>query len=62
MALKGIKHGKAVGPDGIPVEVWKSLLDLLQKFFEQEKMPEELSDSVIVPEDFRAGENSRGMA
>ena len=39
------------------VEVWKSLveegvdmlLDLLQKIFEQEKMPEEWRDSVIVP-------------
>ena len=49
MALKGMKHGKAMGSDGIPVEVWKSLgeegvdmlLDLLQKIFEQEKMPEE---------------------
>ena len=45
MALKGMKHGKAMGADGIPVEVWKSLgeegvdtlLDLLQKIFEQEK-------------------------
>ena len=25
MALKGMKHGKAMGPDGIPVEVWRSL-------------------------------------
>ena len=25
VALKGMKHGKAMGPDGIPVEVWKSL-------------------------------------
>ena len=25
MALKGMKHGKAMGPDGIPVGVWKSL-------------------------------------
>ena len=57
VALKGIKLGKAMGPDGIPVEVWKSLveegvamlLDLLQKIFEQEKMPEEWRDSVIVP-------------
>ena len=52
-----MKHGKAMGPDGIPVEVWKSLreegvdmlLDLLQKIFELEKMPEEWRDSVIVP-------------
>ena len=57
VALKGMKHGKAMGPDGIPVEVWKSLgeegvdmlLNLLQKIFEQEKMPEEWRDSVIVP-------------
>ena len=57
LALKGIKHGKAMGPDGIPVEVWNSLgeegvdmlLDLLQKIFEQEKMQEEWRDSVIVP-------------
>ena len=57
VALKGMKLGKAMGPDGIPVEVWKSLgeegvdmlLDLLQKIFEQEKMPEEWRDSVIVP-------------
>ena len=52
-----MKHGKAMGPDGIPVEVWKSLgeegvdmlLGLLQKIFEQEKMPGEWRDSVIVP-------------
>ena len=57
VALKGMKHGKAMGPDGIPVEVWKSLgeeridmlLDLLQNFFEPERMPEEWRDSVIVP-------------
>ena len=56
VALKGMKQGKAMGPDGIPVEVWKSLgeegvdmlLDLLQKIFELEKMPEEWRDSVIV--------------
>ena len=57
VALKGMKHEKAMGPDGIPVEVWMSLgeggvdmlLDLLQKIFEQEKMPEEWRDSVILP-------------
>ena len=46
-----------MGPDGIPVEVWKSLgeegvdmlLGVLQKIFEQEKMPEEWRDSVIMP-------------
>ena len=25
VALKGMKHGKAMRPDGIPVEVWMSL-------------------------------------
>ena len=57
LATKGMKDGKAMGPDGILVEVWKSLgeegvdmlLDLLQKILEQEKMPEEWRDSVIVP-------------
>ena len=57
VALKGMKHGKAMGPDGIPVEVCNSLgeegvdmlLDLLQKIFEQEKMLEEWRDTVIVP-------------
>ena len=45
-----------MGPDKIPVEVWKSLgeqgsmlFDLVQKIFEQEKMSEEWRDSVIVP-------------
>ena len=55
--LKGMKQGKAMGPDGIPVEVWKNLggegvdmlLDLLQKIFEQERMPEEWRDTVLVP-------------
>ena len=37
-----------MGPDGIPAEV-KKLLDLYQKMFEQEKMPEEWKDIVIVP-------------
>ena len=57
VALKRMKLGKAMGPDGIPVEVWKSLgeegvdmlLDLLQNIFEQEKMPEEWMNGVILP-------------
>ncbi len=56
-ALKKMKKGKATGPDGIPVEVWKSLgdegidmlQDLMQKIYEEEKMPNEWRDSVIVP-------------
>ena len=56
-----MKHGNAMGTDGIPVKVWKSLgeegvdnyffmlLDLLQKMFEQEKLPEEWRYRIIVP-------------
>ncbi|KAI8572618.1 hypothetical protein RHMOL_Rhmol01G0213300 [Rhododendron molle] len=47
--LKRMKPGKALGPDGIPIEVWKSLGDLgatwLTKFFNKiimtRKMPDE---------------------
>ena len=46
VAVKGMKNGKAMGPDAIPVEVWKRLgemgvdmlSDILRKIFEQEKM------------------------
>lgn len=49
-ARKRMRGGKAVGPDGIPVEAWRSLEELavtgLTKFFnkllESEKIPEEL--------------------
>ena len=45
VALKGMKHGKAMGPDGISVEVWKSLgkggvdmlLDLHRRFSSRRK-------------------------
>ena len=47
MALQRAEKGKAMGPGGIPVEVCKCmgeeglaiLWDLLQKIYEQEKMP-----------------------
>ena len=71
VALKGMKHGKAMGPDGIPVEVWKSLgeegvdmlLDLLQKIFEQEKMPEGQCDCANIKEegDIQDCGNYRGI-
>ncbi|KAK3538962.1 hypothetical protein QTP86_023565 [Hemibagrus guttatus] len=56
-ALKRMKSGKAVGPDDIPVEVWKCLgeaaVDFLTSLFnrvlESERMPEELRRSVLVP-------------
>ncbi|KAK3548387.1 hypothetical protein QTP70_012316 [Hemibagrus guttatus] len=48
-ALKRMKSGKAVGPDDIPVEVWKCLgeaavkflTSLFNKVLERERMPEE---------------------
>ncbi|KAI8559998.1 hypothetical protein RHMOL_Rhmol04G0220700 [Rhododendron molle] len=56
-ALKRIKPGKALGPDGIPIEVWKSLGDLeatwLTKLFNKiimtRKMPDEWRRSTLVP-------------
>ncbi|KAK3563140.1 hypothetical protein QTP86_016380, partial [Hemibagrus guttatus] len=55
-ALKRMKSGKAVGPDDIPVEVWKCLgeaaveflTSLFNRVLESEKMPEEWR-SVLVP-------------
>ena len=51
------EKGKATVMDGIPVEVWKCLgeggidmlWDLMQMIYEQEKMPTEWRDSVIIP-------------
>ncbi|KAK3519564.1 hypothetical protein QTP86_015307, partial [Hemibagrus guttatus] len=56
-ALKRMKNGKAVGPDDIPVEVWKCLgeaaveflTSLFKRVLESEKMPEEWRRSVLVP-------------
>ncbi|KAK3571995.1 hypothetical protein QTP86_021348 [Hemibagrus guttatus] len=55
-ALKSMKSGKAVGPDDIPVEVWKCLgeaaveflASLFNRVLESERMPEEWR-SVLVP-------------
>ena len=52
-----MKNGKAVGPDDIPVDVWKCLgeiaLEFLTKLYnrtmESERMPEEWRDSVPIP-------------
>ncbi|KAK3566863.1 hypothetical protein QTP86_004619 [Hemibagrus guttatus] len=52
-----MKSGKAVGPDDIPVEVWKclgeaaveSLASLFNRVLESERMPEEWRRSVLVP-------------
>ncbi|KAK3522082.1 hypothetical protein QTP70_024351 [Hemibagrus guttatus] len=56
-ALMMMKSGKAVGPDDIPVEVWKCLgeaaveflTSLFNRVLESEKMPEEWRRSVLVP-------------
>ncbi|KAK3512329.1 hypothetical protein QTP70_005794 [Hemibagrus guttatus] len=56
-ALKRMKSGKAVGPDDIPVEVWKCLgeaaveflTSLFNRVLESERMPEESRRSVLVP-------------
>ncbi|KAK3565057.1 hypothetical protein QTP86_032482, partial [Hemibagrus guttatus] len=57
-ALKRMKSGKAVGPDDIPVEVWKCLGEAAVEFLtsllknrvlESERMPEEWRRSVLVP-------------
>ncbi|KAK3519670.1 hypothetical protein QTP86_005327 [Hemibagrus guttatus] len=55
-ALKSMKSGKAVGPDDIPVEIWKCLgeaaveflTSLFNRVLESEKMPEEWRRSVLV--------------
>ncbi|KAK3570545.1 hypothetical protein QTP86_022081 [Hemibagrus guttatus] len=56
-ALKRMKSGKAVGPDDIPVEVWKCLgeaaveflASLFNRVLESERMPKEWRRSVLVP-------------
>ena len=55
-ALKRMKGGKAMGPDGIPIEVWRCLGDiaivwltkLFNYIFRSNKMPDELR-SILVP-------------
>ena len=57
VALKRMKGGKAMGPDGIPIEVWRGLGDiaivwltkLFNLIFRSNKMPEEWRRSTLVP-------------
>lgn len=57
IALKGMKRGKAVGPDNIPVEAWRvlgrtgieCLTSILKEVMEKEEIPEEWRDSILVP-------------
>ncbi|KAK3524991.1 hypothetical protein QTP86_012202 [Hemibagrus guttatus] len=73
-ALKRMKSGKAVGPDDIPVEVWKCLgkaaveflASLFNRVLESERMPEEWRRSVLVPifknkGDMQSCSNYRGI-
>ncbi|XP_064097562.1 uncharacterized protein LOC135208925 [Macrobrachium nipponense] len=52
-----MKNGKATGPDMIPVEEWEALGDegmdilynLMLQILEQEKIPNELRGSILIP-------------
>ncbi|KAM1766551.1 hypothetical protein ACFX12_044752 [Malus domestica] len=57
VALKKMKHRKAVGPDDIPIEVWKVLgetgitwlTNLFNRILKTKKMPNEWRMSTLVP-------------
>ena len=56
-ALRSMKEGKAVGPDELPIEVWKCMGEIEIKFLTRlfnilllgERMPEEWRRSVLIP-------------
>ena len=56
-ALRRMKKGKAVGPDELPIEVWKCMgkmgIKFLTRLFNRlimgERMPEEWRRSVLIP-------------
>ena len=56
-ALKKMKGGKAMGPDGIPIKVWRCLGDIaivwltkmFNNIFRSNKMSEEWRMSILVP-------------
>ena len=56
-ALKRMKGGKAMGPNGIPIKVWRCLGDIaivwltkmFNNIFQSNKMPEEWRRSILVP-------------
>ena len=69
--MKGVKNGKAVCPDDIPVEVWKCLGEIALEFptklynrtIESERMPEEWRDNVFFMNkcDVKSCSNYRGI-
>jgi len=56
-ALKKMKNGKAVGPDNLPIEVWKCLgeegitflCEMLNKICEEERIPKAWRKSTLIP-------------
>ena len=55
-AIKQTNSGTALGKDGIPAEIYKAaslkakevFLDIIQRIWDQEKMPEDFRDALIV--------------
>ena len=73
VALKKMS-GKAVGPDGIPVEAWRALGEegidvlwlLMKKVMDSERIPEKWKESILIPifkekGDVQSCENYRGI-
>ena len=56
-SMQGMKNGKALGPDGIPAEVWKCLgesaveflASLFNRILDGEPMPDDWRKSIIIP-------------
>ena len=74
VALKKMKSGKAIGPDGIPVEAWRALGEegidvlwlLMKKVMDSERIPEKWRESILIPifkekGDVQSCENYRGI-
>lgn len=73
-ALEKMKNGKATGPDGVPIEVWKAmgedgvdvLWTLMRKVMREERIPETWRESFLIPifkekGDVQSCENYRGI-
>ena len=73
-SLRKMKNGKAVGPDGVPIEAWKALGEegidilwhLMKKIMESETIPEIWRKSLLIPifkekGDIQSCENYRGI-
>jgi hypothetical protein len=72
--LKRMKGGKAMGPDGIPIEAWRTIGDvaivwltkLFNLIFRSNKMPDEWRQSILIPifknkRDVQSCTNYRGI-